>query len=335
MAENMVKAGRAGLTFGGDWDETVEYNRLVGVRYDNKLFFSKKTVPIGLIPEDGEYWFLAYEGLTDEQWEALLNGTQQVGDSAKLGGKDASEYFLSSGTVLNTSILEYALTVPNGTHFICLGGNYHDGTDLPHSNYRYSCASIEKRSSTQLTVVLWGISAGYSFKVNHYTDGVWYGWKGFSDYLPLSGGTVSADNDTPITLKSNTSKAVYQRYVNSEGVGKFLGFNQDGDAEIVGKGELLHTGNKPTGTYTGNGDATQRDIATGGIGRACLIWASDTSGGAASTLLMQTGGFGQRSGQSIIFAQGVARYESGGTIRLLTADASLNEVGKTYTWIVI
>lgn len=92
--ENMVKAGRAGLTFGGDWDETVEYNRLVGVRYDNKLFFSKKTVPVGTIPEDGEYWFLAYEGLTDAEWESVLNGTQRVGDSEKLGGKDASEYAL-------------------------------------------------------------------------------------------------------------------------------------------------------------------------------------------------------------------------------------------------
>ena len=66
--ENMVKAGKGGLTFASDWDSTIEYDRLTGVRYDNKLFFSKKPVPIGLIPEDGEYWFLAYEGLTDEQW---------------------------------------------------------------------------------------------------------------------------------------------------------------------------------------------------------------------------------------------------------------------------
>lgn len=279
MAENMIKAGRAGLTFGGDWDETVEYNRLVGVRYDNKLFFSKKPVPIGTIPEDGEYWFLAYEGLTDEQWEALLNGTQQVGDSARLGGKEPSEYFLSSGTVLNTSILEYALTVPYGTHFIRLGGNSHDGTDLPHSNYRYSCASIEKRSSTQLTVVLWGISADYSFKVNHYTDGVWYGWKGLSDYLPLSGGTVTIDSYTGFRIKRNTTDNARVAGIMlgnnnddfggfaCDGYGNYFAMTKDGSGKT-----LLHTGNKPSGTYTGNGDATERTINVGGIGNALLVY---------------------------------------------------------------
>lgn len=34
---------------------------------------------------------------------------------------------------------------------------------------------------------------------------------------------------------------------------------------------ILHTGNKPSGSYTGNGDATKRTIETGGIGSVCEI----------------------------------------------------------------
>ena len=35
---------------------------------------------------------------------------------------------------------------------------------------------------------------------------------------------------------------------------------------------VLHTGNKPSGSYTGNGSATERKIDTGGIGDICLVW---------------------------------------------------------------
>ena len=182
------------------------------------------------------------------------------------------------GIVLNTSILEYALTVPNGTHFIRLGGNYHDGTDLPHSNYRYSCASIEKRSSTQLTVVLWGISADYSFKVNHYTDGVWYGWKGLSDYLPLSGGRLSNAKRDVLQIENTAEGAsiVDIRFmINGVSKGQ-IGVSSEGNpifyASAEGKSHtFLHTGNKPTGTYTGNGDATERTINIGGIGDALFV----------------------------------------------------------------
>ena len=36
--------------------------------------------------------------------------------------------------------------------------------------------------------------------------------------------------------------------------------------------DILHTGNKPSGSYTGNGDATLRDITTGGIGKCCMVY---------------------------------------------------------------
>lgn len=37
--------------------------------------------------------------------------------------------------------------------------------------------------------------------------------------------------------------------------------------------DILHTGNKPTGTYTGNGDATERTINIGGIGSTLTLMA--------------------------------------------------------------
>jgi hypothetical protein len=35
---------------------------------------------------------------------------------------------------------------------------------------------------------------------------------------------------------------------------------------------IHHTGNKPSGSYTGNGSATKRTIDTGGTGDICLVW---------------------------------------------------------------
>lgn len=39
--------------------------------------------------------------------------------------------------------------------------------------------------------------------------------------------------------------------------------------------DILHTGNKPSASYTGNGSAASRTINTGGIGNAVLIWRDD------------------------------------------------------------
>ena len=321
MAENMIKAGRAGLTFGGDWDETVEYNRLVGVRYDNKLFFSKKTVPVGLIPEDGEYWFLAYEGLTDAEWTGLLE---------RLGNMQFVTTF-PSGITNDSTMEELIAALPDKSIFV-----RNARTPLTPADYcsltviKYSSFYVEATAISQLDH---NIYMGGTNEKN-----AWNGWKCL---FTTDGGTLSKQSIIPLYLNNirDTTESIYLSFLVRGVEQGRIGF-ASGAPYIVNtvngkEGTIFYTGNKPSGTYTGNGDATQRDIATGGIGRACLIWASDTSGGAASTLLMQTGGFGQRSGQSIIFAQGVARYESGGTIRLLTADASLNEVGKTYTWIVI
>lgn len=35
---------------------------------------------------------------------------------------------------------------------------------------------------------------------------------------------------------------------------------------------VLHTGNKPSGSYTGNGSAASRTISVGGIGKCCVVY---------------------------------------------------------------
>ena len=254
--ENMVKAGKGGLTFASDWDSTIEYDRLTGVRYDNKLFFSKKPVPIGLIPEDGEYWFLAYEGLTDEQWEALLNGTQQVGDSAKLGGKEASEYALD--------------------------------TDL-------------------------------------------------ANYLPLSGGTVKNGTDSPLIIENDAdnSTEVYERFVcqNVNGAKHTAYFGaKDGKPRVGGVGgwgDILHTGNKPSGTYTGNGDATQRNVEIGGIGE--LLYVTPRGSSWLFAIVTRRGYIAAIDENTLV--RGTDAYLNGDlSLRLMTTSSVLNASGQIYEY---
>lgn len=46
---------------------------------------------------------------------------------------------------------------------------------------------------------------------------------------------------------------------------------------------VLHTGNKPSGSYTGNGSAAARTIDVGGIGNACIIWCGANNSFAIAT----------------------------------------------------
>lgn len=56
------------------------------------------------------------------------------------------------------------------------------------------------------------------------------------------------------------------------------GFNtlQYVDVEANTRSDIFHSGNKPTGTYTGNGSEATRTIETGGSGNCCLIYRPNT-----------------------------------------------------------
>lgn len=326
--ENMVKAGRAGLTFGGDWDSSVEYNRLVGVRYDNKLFFSKKPVPIGLIPEDGEFWFLAYEGLTDAEWEALLNGTQQVGDSAKLGGKDASEYALIDGfetIFISTESTEDADQKLNALHENESNrGFYVRSIDFGTTHPKLGGATgliIGFRSNQKYG---WQLFVSYDdakqMLFRQIYNSVWTDWDSnafasdLANYLLLTanaGQNIKAPVFTPITLHNTyvgDTMTLLGFMANNVLLG---GFGFDGvDNPIVkistGLNKLLHTGNKPSGTYTGNG--VSRDVYIGGDGENVIV---NFGGNGTNFAIVSYNGYIAKKGASLLCGDDVTTTNSG------------------------
>lgn len=80
-------------------------------------------------------------------------------------------------TSLSSSVLDYALTLPEGLHAVQFPGTGYTGTDLPKSSYMYSSATISVRSTGKIaTVLLFGISKNCPLAVNSCEDRKWKGW---------------------------------------------------------------------------------------------------------------------------------------------------------------
>lgn len=92
---------------------------------------------------------------------------------------------------------------------------------------------------------------------------------------------------------------------------------------------VLHTGNKPTGTYTGNGSATSRTIDTGGLGSVCVITSSK-----ANCIVLANGAFYWSSSTTGAVAAGVCKFTNG-VLTLATALDAFNANGITYTYQVL
>lgn len=182
-----------------------------------------------------------------------------------------------------------------------------------------------------------------------------------ANYLPLSGGTVNGnltlDNGSTSAewhIKRKTTNAgnvVSAQWVDKNDVIHHLrvkrendtsfstyNFGEDGltfkpkDANDTEK-TFLHTGNKPTGSYTGNGSATSRTIATGGMGNAVIIYGT-TSTGNATAILTWGGGIGEHNGTVTGIMSLNGRIIDGGIV-IATDSHLLNENGKTYHYQVL
>lgn len=341
----MAIAGKVAITLstenGGAWSADVTYDRLVAVKHNNNLYISRKTVA-NVEPPNDEFWFLAMEGFSGEDIENIIDGTTQVGNAKTLDGHEA-EYFVDRGQKLNTSILDKALEVGNGVHHFSFSGASTSTEDLPDSIYRYGSATVIKRNETAITVVVWGSAnnSGTHFlpKFNYYANGAWSGWKGLDDFLPLTGGKATSEKiGEALTIMRNTSDGgSYLTFENLNGLLGYLGINEDKkpifrDSDSTNR-ELLHTGNKPTGTYTGNGSAESRTIQTGALfssnGGACIVY--NNSGIAIVTHKGATSF--TDSGVNRLSAE-EAKYLSGNIV-LNTSDAVLNAGGSTTTYIVV
>ena len=295
-------------------------------------------------PEQGEFYnideFNENADLIDAKLKEFEDGTTPVGNADKLGGKEASDYARSE--TLNTSILEKALTLSKGTYHFGLGGNNYIGNDLPHASYVYGSAMVEVQSASAITVIVWGTAYGNTPVILQYYNGS--SWRNdwvalattadLANYLPLSGGTIESHLVTPFHIKSTAddsricigfwTKGVKQGSLGFNGVNIPVFVDNDGSPKT-----LLHRGNKPSGSYTGNGDATSRTINTSGIGSVVQIWGNGTS-----VLITEDGG----RKKSSTTLSGLSYYEctfKSGVLTLATTDTSLNASGVTYYYQVL
>lgn len=93
---------------------------------------------------------------------------------------------------------------------------------------------------------------------------------------------------------------------------------------------IFHTGNKPSGGYTGNGSATARTIDTGGIGEAIIIY----SGYGIAIVTRRVTLIADGSGAKAVASSGIGAF-SAGTLTLLTTDTVINANGVTYYYQVL
>lgn len=157
-----------------------------------------------------------------------------------------------------------------------------------------------------------------------------------SHVLPLTGGTVYNDSYNIFGIRNTSVNGdSCTRYENGSGILGFLGVDSLGKPFLkngaqTANYELLHTGNKPTGTYTGNGDATERTIATGGIGNCIKI---ELHNGVA--FIGARCGFAIVSDGSVAFlTASEAKFENG-ILTLTTSSGTVNYSGSVYSYQVL
>ena len=152
-----------------------------------------------------------------------------------------------------------------------------------------------------------------------------------SNFLPLTGGTVAnATFGEALKVKRTNAYDSVTTYENSSGVLGYIGMGNTKkpiytDETKANTYELLHTGNKPSGTYTGNGDATTRTIAIGGIGYSCVVF-----GNGYSFIVLPDGAKGTRyTGEARNFTEAEFSFFNG-TLKIGTSDVAVNASGVTY-----
>ena len=336
----MAIAGKVAITPGGEWSDSIAYDKLVVVTYNNDLYLSKKA-NTGVTPTDTENWQLLIKNVTQEQYDNIINGTTTVGNANKLGGKGASEYV--SVVVLNEPILEKVKTLADGLYEYKLGGYGYTGSDLPHRNYAWGYATVYVHSNAYREVVLHGYGSLRPV-YNHFIDGAWLGWTenattaDLANYLPKRDGTISG------SLKFKTVDNGYAEMTKAHGSDFDNGtaiYDYDSTGSYValvlqrkngllryyddhGGKDILHTGNKPSGTYTGTGES--KTINTGGIGDCAIIWRDD------GKFCIATHGGNVNGGYSESPTSNTSALCKNGNIYLAGADSHFNEVGVTYKW---
>ena len=239
--------------------------------------------------------------------------------------------------------------------------NGYNTSDCPYTHWGMLYA-LGHTKGNGITVILKlnGNYVPYIRSLHAINDG-WIEDNWTTGYLPLTGGTLSG----PLTIYSairgltvnrdisyNNEVAKYNtivspsvlklnnKYTSAMTLGKndttisHLLLGEDGVGFALEGSVVKHLfgeHNKPTGTYTGNGDATARTIDTGGIGKCVLICST-----AGMVIAYPTGGLSCRATDNTIYRLGNGNCNFDNNIlTIASTDAVINASGITYTYQVL
>lgn len=159
--------------------------------------------------------------------------------------------------------------------------------------------------------------------------------KDLANYFKNTGGTVeNATFGEALRVKRTSAYDSVTTYENSEEVLGYIGMSNTKkpiytDETKANTYELLHTGNKPNGSYTGNGSATERRIATNGIGDGAIVYSSN-----GIAIVTRSGSTIIPSSGNTFFTTAVA-FSLSGEIVVNTDNAVVNTSGVTYKYLTI
>lgn len=368
----MAIAGKVAPTFKGDYDATVTYQFYDVVRHNNSLWMSKKSNTLGIEPttENAEYWFLAIDGsftdastldghdseyfATAQSVTDITNGTTQVGDSAKLGGKGASEYALDTDlakylpktntskptvSTANNDVITFNNNMSNGTHAWL---NLHlKGEEIGAFGFNQNKKPQVWVNSTAKEILHAGNYDDYALSLSGGTlsgDVIiqkaddWGRFRIVRDDCgrTLSWQMTSDDRNNRVSLFANTltgNAATLHGIVirpETENLADAIALRRgvDGSTNYY---NILHTGNKPTGTYTGNGSATERNINIGGIGGIVYLYNRGTGEGA----LAYGNGVLVFRGSEVTHLTSSTGYFWEGTLKIKSSNGTINGSGNT------
>ena len=261
----MAIAGRVAMIPKGDYDSATTYQNLDVVRYENDIYVAKKA-STGVLPTNTDYWMLCMENVTQEQYDALVNGTTPAGNALKLNGKDANEYMKFVGTVDASFINGYERANPYIAHVssptaveLGLPSDYHKILNIPDNADGY--ATQIAFPANDFTIVP---------HYRHCGSGIWHDWKVFGDgcnAMTLNG--LTADNFAkynPNLIK--TADGLIALFEVSEN-GIFFGEASEVTIESVGlsyaRGSYIIQKDNKYGniTFIGNGVLVIRQLING------------------------------------------------------------------------
>lgn len=331
----MAVAGKAAITLDGAWSSTKEYDRLTGVTHNNCLYISRKKPPIGTAPSEGEYWMLCIEGVNEADFDALAQELR------------AGYYPNTGGTLTGDVTLQKA---DNG--YSQIFKNHSASAD-------YGTEVADVASDGRKARLVLNASSGLApqFYDKDGNGGSFYGvfnkpTANDVGALPLTGGTITGktiwmNNKYGLVEcvgKETITIACYDSAENTQNGRIFTVFTRSRMEDVkdcivlrsrVNNSSTNYTiyggHNKPFGSYTGNGSASERTIDTKSIGRLLLVY---KEGSDVFALVSPQGALVKNLGEAD-GTQAHSAYYVNGEFYIATTSDYFNTSGATYYYQVI